>query len=98
MARRRKARNRPVRAPKLPKSLEQVNLNAAGIDCGATKHHVAVPEDRDSEPVREFGTFTADLTALVDWLVECGIDTVAIESTGVYWIPVYEMIVARGIK
>lgn len=98
MARRKKARNRAVRAPKLPKSLQQVNLNAAGVDCGATEHYVAVPEDRDSQPVRKFGTFTADLVALVNWLVQCGVDTVAMESTGVYWIPLYEMLDAHGIK
>jgi transposase len=98
MARRKKSRNRAVRAPKLPKSLEQVNLNAAGIDCGATEHYVAVPEDRDAQPVRKFGTFTSDLAALVDWLVQCGIDTVAMESTGVYWIPLFEMLEVRGIR
>jgi transposase len=98
MARRKKSRNRPVKAPKLPASLQQVNLNAAGIDCGATEHHVAVPEDRDAQPVRKFGTFTADLITLCDWLQRCGIDTVAMESTGVYWIPLYEMLVARGVK
>lgn len=98
MARRKKSRNQAVRAPKLPKSLEQVNLNAAGIDCGATEHYVAVPEDRDAQPVRKFGTFTSDLAALVNWLVQCGIDTVAMESTGVYWIPLFEMLVARGIQ
>jgi transposase len=98
MARRKRSRNQAVRAPKLPKSLQQVNLNAAGIDCGATEHYVAVPEDRDAQPVRKFGTFTSDLVALVRWLVQCRIDTVAMESTGVYWIPLYEMLVARGIK
>lgn len=87
---------RAVPAPGLPKSLQQVNLNAAGIDCGATEHFVAVPEDRDPQPVRSFSTFTADLIALADWLEQCGIDTVAMESTGVYWIPVYELLEARG--
>lgn len=98
MARRKISRNRPVDAPKLPKSLQRVNLNAAGIDCGATEHYVAVPEDRDARPVRKFGTFTADLIALVNWLVQCGVDTVAMESTGVYWIPLFEMLAARGMK
>ena len=87
---------RAVPAPGLPKSLQQVNLNAAGIDCGATEHLVAVPEDRDPQPVRSFSTFTAHLIALADWLEQCGIDTVAMESTGVYWIPVYELLEARG--
>jgi transposase len=98
MARRKKSRNQVVRAPKLPKSLERVNLNAAGIDCGATEHYVAVPEDRDSQPVRKFGTFTVDLMALISWLVQCHINTVALESTGVYWIPLYEMLVKHGIE
>jgi transposase len=87
---------RALPAPGLPKSLQQVNLNAAGIDCGASEHFVAVPEDRDPQPVRAFGTFTADLIALADWLEQCGIDTVAMESTGVYWIPLYELLEARG--
>lgn len=85
-----------VLAPGLPKSLQQVHLNAAGIDCGATAHVVAVPEDRDRQPVRAFSTFTAHLIALADWLEPCGIDTVAMESTGVYWIPLYARLEARG--
>jgi len=87
---------RALPAPGLPKSLQQVHLNAAGIDCGATAHFVAVPEDRDLQPVRAFSTFTAHLIALADWLEQCGIDTVAMESTGVYWIPLYELLEARG--
>jgi transposase len=87
---------RAVPAPGLPKSSPQVNLNAAGIDCGATEHVVAVPEDRDPHPVRSCSTFTADLIALADWLQPCGIDTLAMESTGVYWTPVYERLEARG--
>jgi len=98
MARRKKSRNQAVHAPKLPESLQHVNLNAAGIECGATEHYVAIPDDRDAQSVRKFGTFTADLMALVNWLVQCGIDTVAMESTGVYWIPLYEMLVERGIN
>jgi len=87
----------PVNAPPGIKALEQVNLNAAGIDVGATVHFVAVPEGRDSETsVRWFGAFTADLEGLADWLEECGIDTVAMESTGVYWIPLYELLEGRG--
>lgn len=70
---------------------EPVNPNAAGIDAGSECHLVSVPEDRTDEPVRTFGTFTNDLHALADWLVACGISTVAIEATGVYWIPLYEI-------
>jgi len=65
--------------------LQRIQPNAAGIDCGATSHYVAVPEDRDPQPVRAFSTFTTDLHRLADWLVQCGIKTVAMESTGVYF-------------
>ena len=60
--------------------------NAAGIDIGSASHFVAVPPDRDETPVREFPSFTVDLNALADWLKTCSVDTVAMESTGVYWI------------
>jgi transposase len=66
--------------------------NAAGIDIGADEIVVAVPPDRDAQPVRGFRTFTPDLEALVAWLRACGIDTVAMESTGVYWIAIYELL------
>ena len=71
------------RRQSLPAGLSQVNLNAAGIDVGASSHFVAVPEDRWEPPVREFHAYTADLYRLADWLAECGIKTVAMESTGV---------------
>ncbi|CAG9166465.1 IS110 family RNA-guided transposase [Cupriavidus pinatubonensis] len=75
--------------------------SAAGIDVGASSHWVAVPrhlaEQAGCEPVREFGTMTDDLHALADWLRACGADTVALESTGVYWIPVYEVLERRGL-
>jgi len=70
--------------------------NAAGIDIGSAAHYVAVPPDRDDEPVREFASFTVDLEAIADWLSACGVDTVAMESTGVYWIPLYELLESRG--
>ena len=70
--------------------------NAAGIDIGSASHFVAVPPDRDDEPVREFPSFTVDLNALADWLKSCGVDTVAMESTGVYWIPLFELLESRG--
>ena len=72
-----------------PAGLSQLNLNAAGIDVGATSHFVAVPADRAERPVQEFGAFTADLYRLADWLTECGVQTVVMESTGVYWIPLF---------
>ena len=81
-----------------PALLERIQPDAAGIDCGATSHFVAVPRDRDPMAVREFKTFTADLQRLAEWLVQCRIKTVALESTGVYWLPVYETLEARGIE
>ena len=72
--------------------------NAAGIDIGASSHFVAVPSDRDEQPVREFSSFTDDLNAIADWLTACGIDTIAMESTSVYWIPLYELLESRGFK
>jgi transposase len=77
---------------------EQVFPNAAGIDVGASSHWVAVPAHATETPVRECGTMTDDLTTLADWLLACGVDTVAVESTGVYWIPVYEVLEQRGLK
>jgi len=78
--------------------LEQLNINAAGIDIGAEFHYVAVPNGRDPEgqDVRHFATFTADLHQLADWLRQCNIDTVAMESTGIYWIPVFEILDSQG--
>jgi transposase len=70
--------------------------NAAGIDIGCASHFVAVPPDRDDESVREFPSFTVDLNALADWLTTCGVDTVVMESTGVYWIPLFELLESRG--
>jgi len=81
-----------------PGLLKRINPNAAGIDCGSAEHYVAVPADRDPEPVRAFKTFTADLHRLADWLLACGVTTVAMEATGVYWIPLYEILEARGIE
>ena len=76
--------------------LERVHLNAAGIDIGSGSHWVAVPPDRDEQPVREFRSFTPALIDLADWLTACDVDTVAMESTGVYWIPLFDMLEARG--
>jgi transposase len=67
--------------------IAQINLNAAGLDIGASEIWACVPADRDEEAVRRFDTFTPDLQALADWLADCGITTVAMESTGIYWIP-----------
>ena len=72
--------------------------NAAGIDVGAREMFVAVPPGRDENPVRVFATFTEDLEQLADWLLQCGVTTVAMESTGVYWIPLYGVLEQRGIR
>lgn len=79
--------------------LERINLHACGIDVGASGHHVAVPpgSSPDGKDVREFGAFTEDLVAIVKWLQECGVTTVAMESTGVYWIPLYELLESHGM-
>ncbi|OQC73106.1 MAG: Transposase IS116/IS110/IS902 family protein [Spirochaetes bacterium ADurb.Bin001] len=82
----------------LPKHLQRLNLNAAGIDIGSKSHFVAVPEGTDDEPVREFECFTADLYRLADWLISCGVTTVAMESTGTYWIPVFEILESLNIE
>jgi transposase len=81
-----------------PGLLERIEPNAAGIDCGSEYHYVAVPSDRDAQPVRRFRTFTADLKRMAEWLVKCGITTVAMESTGVYWMPIYEILEERGLQ
>jgi transposase len=78
--------------------LERIQPDAAGIDCGEKSHFAAVPPDRDPQPVREFRTFTRELYRLADWLAQCGVKTVAMESTGVYWIPVYEILEQRGFE
>jgi transposase len=79
-------------------SLEFIEPNAGGIDVGAREIYVAVPRDRDSEPVRCFSTFTEDLRAIAEWLKQCGVVTVAMESTGVYWIPLYEVLEEAGLR
>ena len=89
-------RNIPIKPPKSRQALTITHPNAAGIDIGCASHYVSVPPDRDDNPVREFPSFTADLNALADWLAACGVDTVAMESTGVYWIPLFELLESRG--
>ena len=83
---------------KLDRSLPEMRPNAGGIDVGAREVFVAVPADRDTDSVRSFPTFTEDLHALADWLQRCRVDTVAMESTGVYWIPLFQILEARGIE
>lgn len=75
-----------------------VNPNAAGIDIGAASHFVAVPVHRDSETVKEFGCYTPDIQQMIAWLKQCAIKTVVMESTGSYWIPVFEMLEQAGFE
>jgi transposase len=91
MSRKRVNKNKKVTLPVL-------NPDAAGIDIGATEIYVAVPADRDAEPVRMFATFTQDLNELADWLQQCRVRTVAMESTGVYWIPLMQILEIRGLE
>ena len=79
-------------------SLPLIHPHAAGIDVGAKEHVVAVPADRDCDPVRSFKAFTPDLYELADWLKQCGVETVALESTGIYWITLYEILEERGFQ
>ncbi len=81
-----------------PTSLPVLQPNAGGIDIGAREIFVAVPPGRDPRPVRAFATFTADLHALRDWLQACGVTTVVMESTGVYWIPLFQILESAGIE
>src|SRR3989442_8126477 len=85
-------------APALPPQLAAANLHAAGIDVGAEAHFVAVPPRDDPQPGRGFGAFTADLETIAAWLVACAITTVALESTGVYLIPLFWLLDGRGFE
>ena len=88
----------PTKPEGASSSMTMIHQNAAAIDIGATMHMAAVGPDRSSEPVRSFGTFTADLHRLADWFAECGVRTVVMESTSVYWIPIFELLEERGVE
>lgn len=88
----RRKHSRPAR------DIAPVHPHAAAVDIGATLHVAAVRPGCDPEPVRTFGTFTTDLHRLADWFEQCGVETVAMESTGVYWIPLYEILDQRGFE
>ena len=88
--------NKRARKTQLPEELSRVNLNTAGIDVGASSHFVAVPSDRAQPQVREFAAYTADLYRVADWLTECEVESVVMESTGVYWIPLFGVLEDRG--
>src|SRR5690349_1252057 len=93
----RKKKNKASKSISL-QSLPLMHPNAAGIDVGAKEHVVAVPSDRDPRPVRTFQAFTPDLHELAAWLKRCGIETVALESTGIYWISLYEVLEQYGFE
>ena len=87
-----------TKKPRRKRDISPTHPNAAAIDIGATLHVAAVGPDQDPEPVRSFGTFTGDLHRLADWFQQCGVRTVAMESTGVYWIPAFEILDQRGFE
>jgi transposase len=91
-------RSVPVPVPASTAALHVINPDAAGIDVHSDMHMVCVPADRDPNPVRQFGANTADLQEIVAWLKKCGVRTVALESTGVYWIPLYELLESEGFE
>ncbi len=90
--------NQSLSVEKRLSTLEQINRNAAGFDLGSREHWVCVPPDSSEKNLRRFGCFTPDLMDLVDWLIECRVETVAMEATGVYWIPLFQILEARGLE
>jgi transposase len=96
-----KKQHSPIPNRQSAKSASQLNPihpNAAGIDIGSQHHWVCVPFGHDNECVKRFGCYTAELYAIADWLSECGVETVAMESTGVYWIPLFQILETRGFE
>jgi transposase len=89
---------RVVKVSNKDAKLTRINEHAAGIDIGSESHFVAVPPNSCPSPVRQFSVFTRDLYAIADWLTECDVKTVAMESTGVYWVPLYEVLEERGFE
>jgi transposase len=96
-----KRKNRDAKSQKqvgLDEAMPMLEPEGAGIDIGSRSHWVAINPQRDAEPVREFDTFTPDLNALVDWLSQCGVSSVVMEATGVYWVTLYELLESRAFK
>jgi transposase len=93
-----KSQSKPKPKPVTARDWVTLHPDAAGLDIGASEIWVAVPAERDPNPVRAFATFTPDLHALAEWLTACRVRTVALESTGVYWIPIFELLEARGFE
>jgi transposase len=95
---RKNPRAKKQRRPAFDESLAQIEPDAAAIDIGSRSHWVSVNPQRDTEPVREFGSFTTELNALADWLSQCAVSSVVMEATGVYWVTVYELLENRAFK
>ena len=93
-----RARSLPVPVPASSAPLSVVNPDAAGIDVHSDMHMVCVPADRDADPVRQFGANTADLQEIAAWLKKCRVKTIALESTGIYWIPLFELLESEGFE
>jgi transposase len=93
-----RARSLPVPVPASSEALNVINPDAAGIDVHSDMHMVCVPADRDANPVRQFGANTADLQEIVAWLKKCRVRTIALESTGIYWIPLFELLESEGFE
>jgi transposase len=87
-----------TKAPVTANDMPVIQPDVAGIDVGSRSHWVAVPADRDDEPVREFSSFTGGLNELAAWLKRCRVTSVAMESTGIYWIPLYELLEQQGFE
>ena len=92
------AKNTPQKKTMKKPKFQQINPHAAGIDVGSRSHFVAVPEGASEQSVREFSCFTDDLYQMADWLIACGATTIAMESTGIYWIPIFEILESKGFE
>src|SRR5258708_12248112 len=88
--------SKPKVGDEIVEAMDGVHLNGGGIDIGLEVHYVSVPEGRDNPHVRSFGCFTPDLEAMAAWLTQCRVKTVVMESTGVYWVPAYQVLEANG--
>jgi len=98
MAKQRSKGKKPTAKADATQGLPPLNLHAAGIDVGSAEHYVAVPPDRDADPVQKFGSFTADLHRMARWLKACRIQTVVMQSTGVYWTALYDVLESHGLE
>ena len=98
MAKQRSKEKKTAAKADATQGLPPLNLHAAGIDVGSAEHYVAVPPDRDANPVQKFGSFTADLHRMARWLKDCRIQTVVMQSTGVYWTALYDVLESYGLE